>query len=78
MLSIGALEVSLLVVTAFVSLRVASRTSRSWVNGIIALAAVAMLTSPADPLSMLIIAVPCCTIYTAALLRLEKRLQAGV
>jgi Sec-independent protein secretion pathway component TatC len=77
-LSIGALEIALLLVTAIVTVWVAMRTSRSWLNGIIAFAAIAMLTSPADPVSMLLIAVPCCTIYTAALLRMEKRLQTTV
>ena len=77
-LGIGVTEIGLLLVTATVTLWLARRTSRSWLTGIIPLAAVAMLTSPADPLSMLLIAMPCCTIYVAALRRMEKRLQAGV
>ncbi len=77
-LSIGVLEIALFLVTAIVTVTVAMRTSRSWLNGIIALAVVAMLASPADPVSMLLIAVPCCTIYTAALIRMEKRLQTTV
>jgi Sec-independent protein secretion pathway component TatC len=77
-LSIGVLEIALVLATAIVTVWVAMRTSRSWLNGNIAFAAVAMLTSPADPVSMLLIAVPCCTIYTAALLRMEKRLQTTV
>ena len=61
-LSIGAFEIALLLVTVIVTVWVAMRTSRSWLNGIIALTVVAVLTSPADPVSMLLIAVPCCTI----------------
>ena len=74
-MDVGPLEIAALLVTAIAIGLVVMRTSRRWLFGVIAMACVAMLVSPADIASMLSIAVPCSVIYCVALLRMEKRLQ---
>lgn len=61
---IGFLELALLGLTVVAATLVAYRTSRRWwVAGFVACVAVAILNTPADPLSTLIVAVQCCTLY---------------
>ena len=68
-MGIGIVELVLfLFVTACVLVGVVL-TKRRWLLGLPALFVVAMVFSPADPASTLLIAVPCCCIYSLALLK---------
>jgi hypothetical protein len=49
--------------------------NRKWLWGVPAILAIASLTSPADPVSTLIFAVPTSALYVTALLRMERRLS---
>lgn len=68
-MEIGVIEVVLVALVAASALIGVKQTGRRWLLGLPALFVVAMVFSPADPLSMLLIAVPCGCIYSAALLR---------
>lgn len=48
--------------------------NRAWLWGVPSILAFAAVTSPADPVSTLLFAVPASAIYVTALLRLERRL----
>ena len=68
-MGIGFVELALFfLVTACVVVAV-KLTKRRWLFGLPAFFVVAMACSPADPASTLLIAVPCCCIYTLALLK---------
>ncbi len=70
---IGLFEIVLLLfVTACVT--VGSATSkRHWLFGLPAFFAIAVVCSPADPMSTLAIAVPSCCVYAIALLRTTRQ-----
>lgn len=74
-MNVGFPEIAVLLVTVVAVGLAMLRTSRPWLFGVIAMAGVAMLVSPPDIASMLLIAVPCSAIYCVALFRMEKRLQ---
>ena len=70
--------ISILVVAVTTRRRAEGKASpwpnRAWLWGVPGILAFAAVTSPADPLSSLLFAVPASTIYVTALLRLERRL----
>ena len=67
-MGIGILEIALLfIVTACVAVAVVM-TKRRWLLGLPVYFVIATLCSPADPLSTVLIAVPCCLVYVFALL----------
>jgi Sec-independent protein secretion pathway component TatC len=62
---IGAIELGILVSVAAVVLVVTSFTSKRWLwaSGLVGCVAFAVAVTPADPMSTLLFAVPCCGLY---------------
>ena len=73
MLSIGAIELAVVIVALGLVLLLGRTAQRRWLFGIPAMFAVAALTTPSDPVSQLLVAVPCSLIYAVALIRQERR-----
>lgn len=66
-MGIGVNELVLLLLVTASALVGVKLTKRRWLLGLPAMFVVAILFSPADPLSTLLIALPCCCIYSFAL-----------
>ena len=72
MFSIGVLELALIVAATVLAMIFGRQPDRRWLFGIPAMFAVCALTTPANPDSQLLIAIPCSLIYAVALIR-QKR-----
>jgi len=72
-MSVGILEVALLIVVCLVALLL-SVLGKSWFYlGCVPLFAIAIIVTPADPVSCLIVGVPAILIYTLSVLRMQHR-----
>jgi Sec-independent protein secretion pathway component TatC len=62
---IGAIELGMLGVAAVAVFLLTSFTSQRWLwaLGLVGCVALAVVTTPADPVSTLLVAVPCCGLY---------------
>lgn len=61
---IGVLELGILGIAAICALVFARRTAqRWWALGLVACVAVAIINTPADPLSTFVVAAQCCGLY---------------
>lgn len=66
---VGIQEVVFIILSAIVSAVMACRCQRPWLLGIPVQAAVISICTPADPLSTLMIALPCCVVYALGVLK---------
>ena len=65
---VGIQEVVLIVMSAVVAALMARRSHRPWLLGIPVQVAVISICTPADPVSTLLISLPCCVMYALAVL----------
>ncbi len=66
---LGIQEVVLIVMSAVVAMFMARRCRRPWLMGIPVQVAVISICTPADPVSTLMIALPCCLLYALGVLK---------
>lgn len=66
---VGVQEIVLIIMSAMVAVFMARRSQRPWLLGIPIQVAVISVCTPADPASTLMIALPCCVIYTLGILK---------
>lgn len=79
-MAVGAVELLLLAIVGTSILFAIIVTKKRWMLGLLGYFVIAALFTPADPLSLLLIAVPSCCIYTIALLmkgRLHRQVHDG-
>ncbi|NQV28086.1 MAG: hypothetical protein HQ518_27355 [Rhodopirellula sp.] len=75
---IGIQEVFLIIFSTIVAVFMARRRHRPWFLGIPVQVAVISACTPADPVSTLLIAVPCCVLYTLGVLKSGMNPEAVV
>jgi Sec-independent protein secretion pathway component TatC len=68
-MQVGVLEVVLIVISAALATFLTQRCHRPWLLGIPVQVAVISVCTPADPVSTLLIAVPCCGVYALGVLK---------
>lgn len=73
---VGIQEVVFIIVSAIVAAVMARRCQRPWLLGIPVQAAVISICTPADPVSTLMIGLPCCVIYALGVLKSGAKPQA--
>jgi len=66
---VGIQEIVLIIFSAIVAARMARRSHRPWLWGIPVQVAVISICTPADPVSTLMIALPCCGMYALGVLK---------
>lgn len=74
-MSVSAQELVLVFVVGLVCVILARKMPHKWLMGVPLLFLVLSAATPADPISTLIAAVPCSTIYVAAFLIYEQKLR---
>ncbi|MDA1163728.1 MAG: hypothetical protein O3B13_11555 [Planctomycetota bacterium] len=75
-MQVGVLEVGLIVISAVSATFLARRSHRPWLLGIPVQVAVISICTPADPVSTLMIALPCCVMYALGVLKSGMNSQA--
>jgi Sec-independent protein secretion pathway component TatC len=65
----GIQEIVLIIFSAIVAAFMARRSHRPWLWGIPVQVAVISICTPADPVSTLMIALPCCVMYALGVLK---------
>jgi Sec-independent protein secretion pathway component TatC len=66
---IGIQEIVLIIMSAVVAALLARRCHRPWLLGMPVQVAVISFCTPADPVSTLLIAVPCCLLYAFGVMK---------
>ena len=66
---VGVQEVVLIIFSAIVAVFMARRSHRPWLLGIPVQVAVISICTPADPISTLMIGLPCCVMYAFGVLK---------
>lgn len=62
-------EVALVILSAAIAVFLARRCQRPWLHAIPVQVAIIAVFTPADPLSTLLIATPCCVLYALGVLK---------
>ena len=75
MFSIGVSELLIVVVLAVLAVTFGRRPERRWLFGIPAMFAWVTCTTPADPVSLLLVAVPCSGIYSVAMIWQQRHVR---
>lgn len=73
---VGIQEIVLIIISAAVAAFMARRSHRPWLLGIPVQVAVISICTPADPVSTLMIALPCCVMYALGVLKSGAKPQA--
>ncbi len=73
---VGIQEVVLIIMSAVVAAFMARRCHRPWLLGIPVQVAVISICTPADPVSTLMIALPCCVMYALGVLKSGMKQEA--
>lgn len=66
---VGVQEIVLIIFSAVVAVFMARRSHRPWLLGVPVQVAVISICTPADPMSTLMIALPCCVLYALGVLK---------
>ena len=73
---VGVQEIVLIIFSAIVAAIIARRSHRPWLLGIPVQVAVISICTPADPVSTLMIALPCCVMYAFGVLKSGMKPEA--